>query len=100
MSKGKIDQSIDTKLSKFVAQKQQHIESEKHGFITPNKSKLLTKSFKLSTLDLETLNAVVQNINKESHYKNYSVSEVLRAFIYMGSSSNTKKLLNILRMHG
>lgn len=100
MSKGKINQSADTKLSKFVAQKQQNIESEKHGFITPDKSKLLTKSFKLSTMDLETLNAVVQNINKESPYKNYSVSETMRALIYLGLSSNTKKLLEILRIHG
>ena len=100
MSKGKIDQSIHTKVSKFVAQKQQNIESEKHGFITPNKSKLLTISFKLSGIDLETLNAVIQNINKESPYKNYSASETIRALIYLGLSANTKKLLDILRIHG
>ena len=100
MSKGKINQSAGTKLSKFVAQKQQNIESEKHGFITPNKSKLLTKSFKLSAVDLETLNAVIQNINKESPYKNYSASETIRALIYLGLATDTKKLLNMLRIHG
>jgi len=100
MSKGKINPGASSKLSSFVVKRQQNIESETHGFITPNKFKKITKSFRLSTMDLEKLNKLVSSVNKESPYKNYTESEILRGLIQLCSKLAVKKVLTSLQELG
>jgi hypothetical protein len=100
MSKGKINPGASSKLSSFVAKRQQSEEGEIHGFITPNKFKRITKSFRLSTMDLEKLNKLVSGVNKESPYKNYSEAEVIRGLIQLCSKLSIKKVLSALQEIG
>ena len=97
MSKGKINQEINTKISKFVAQKQQNIETEKHGFTVQKKDKTITKSFRLNAMDLKMLSNLVFKINESSPYRNYSEGHIIRGLIHLATNLDTKHILKTLQ---
>jgi hypothetical protein len=93
MSKGKINFSQKTKLYNYDTKQPKDIK----GFITQSKQKKITKSFRLNDLDLQVLNMTVQKINKESDYRTYSESEIIRGLIHLSQELKVKKIIETLQ---
>lgn len=100
MSKGKINYNAKTKLSQLVVNKQQNNNSPNHGFITKDKTKKITKSFRLNVVDLEKLNHLVSEINKNTIYKNYNESEIIRGLILLSEKLPINKVIKSLEERG
>lgn len=84
MSKLKINPPLESKLSKTIAKIAQDEEIEKSGFITNSNDKTIyykTKSFRLRQSDAANLTMIAKEINKSSHRKIYSDSEIIRGLI-------------------
>lgn len=96
MSKSKINPNAKSKISNIVVNKHHENTPATHGFITQNKHKKITKSFRLSSFDLDKLNNLVSKVNKNCPYKNYSESEIMRGLISLGEELPLKKIAKSL----
>lgn len=96
MSKSKINPNAKSKLSSVVVEKQQEKKEDNLGFITPNKTKKATKSFRFSVIDLEKLRRLTDKTNKESMYNRYTESDIIRALILLGDKLQPKDIIRAL----
>jgi ribosomal protein L30/L7E len=84
MPKFKIKPPLESKLSKTITKIAQDGEIEKSGFVNSSNDKTIyykTKSFRLRQSDAINLTMIVKEVNKTSHRKIYSDSEVIRGLI-------------------
>jgi hypothetical protein len=99
----KFTPSVESKLSKTVAEIALNKPSEKAGFIntkTENTTYFKTKSFRLRPQDSANLSELMREINQLSERKTYSESEVIRGvinYITDNLDSHIKKLTPYIR---
>lgn len=81
----KISPDASSKLAKFVAQKTQ-IADDDVKFVDTDKRKIIAKTYKFNSLDVDLLKKLVDKVNKESTYKIYSEADIMRGLIFYAES--------------